>query len=335
MEVFFLDVAQGTCQVLLLGNRSAIVLDSGARNGRVPLQFLKRMGIDHLAALITTHSHDDHMGGATAILGEYQDMIDVIGFVKDDEFLATSFWARICELVREGTLQRNQLARLECNRSPQIVWKDETIQSALRVFAPIPFQNLQAEAEGNSNATSAVLILDVGERRIIFGADADLVEWRDIYSNFGPISCDILGVPHHGRRMHENQADLEWLYGEAIDADIAVVSVGTTNTYRHPREDVIHCLTEFGARVMCTQITSRCHDDLESVRSAMSFAKKYVGASSSTRKVTATGRSRSVPCAGTIRVDISQHAVSVESLEAHQSAVNLFASVTVCPLCRL
>ena len=92
MEVFFLDVAQGTCQVLLLGNRSAIVLDSGARNGRVPLQFLKRMGIDHIAALITTHSHDDHMGGATAILGEYQDMIDVIGFVKDDQFLATSFW---------------------------------------------------------------------------------------------------------------------------------------------------------------------------------------------------------------------------------------------------
>jgi len=124
MEVFFLDVAQATCQILLIGDRTAIVIDSGTRSGQLPLRFLKRMGIDRLAALLTTHTHSDHLGGATAILGEYQGRIDGIGFVQDDLFLDTRYWKRLSQCVADDTIRRNQLIRLECRRELQIVWDD-------------------------------------------------------------------------------------------------------------------------------------------------------------------------------------------------------------------
>ena len=54
MEVFFLDVAQGTCQIVLIGNRTALVIDSGTRNSRLPLQFLRRRGIERFGGI----SHD-------------------------------------------------------------------------------------------------------------------------------------------------------------------------------------------------------------------------------------------------------------------------------------
>ena len=43
MEVYFLDVGQGTCQIILLGARRAIVIDCGTSKDRTVLHFLQRM----------------------------------------------------------------------------------------------------------------------------------------------------------------------------------------------------------------------------------------------------------------------------------------------------
>ncbi len=65
MEVFFLDVGQASCNIILLGDRRAIVIDSGSGKGSLPLKFLKRCRVDRIAALVVTHS--DHIGGATCV----------------------------------------------------------------------------------------------------------------------------------------------------------------------------------------------------------------------------------------------------------------------------
>lgn len=339
MEVFFLDVAQGTCEIVLVGNRTAIVIDSGTRNGRLPLQFLMRMGIDRLAAILTTHSHSDHMGGATAILGEYGGRIDRIGFVQDDLFLDTAYWKRLSQWVDDKTIRRDQLVRLECSPNPQIIWPDASSRPhapqgvALRVFAPLSVQNIQAQQQKNPNATSAVVILDVGKKRVVFAADSEMVQWQDIHRTHGTIPCDVLSVPHHGGAIHESPDDLSWLYRDALNPHVAVVSVGTTNSYGHPHEDVVRALTTCGATVMCTQITTRCSGDLESVR-RNHLVQRYIGASSTTAEYTKAGNSRNVPCAGTIRVEVAPNQFVVESLAAHQSMVDQLPTNPTCPLCR-
>ncbi len=292
------------------------------------------MEIDRIAALLTTHSHQDHMGGAAAILGEYQDMIDVFGFVKDDQFLETAYWARLSELIYQGLIQRNQLVRLECNPVPQIIWQDTKLNATLRVLAPLPVQNIQAEQHRNANATSAVLILDVRSHRIVFGADSALVEWQDIHAMFGKIACDVLATPHHGGTIHTDQAALDWLYNDALGARHAVISVGTTNTYGHPRADVVRSLRASGATVLCTQMTEQCSDDLESLRTSIT-PKTHVGASSNVKQLNLSGRSRNVRCAGTVRVKLVAGKLNIDNLSAHQVAVKNLPQKSKCPLCQL
>lgn len=335
MEVFFLDVAQGMCHIMLVGDQTAIVIDSGSgaktKQSTIPLQFLQRMGIKKIAALLTTHSHKDHMGGAVNILGHYQDQIARIGFVDDGTFRTSPYWVRISEFINEGKLDRDCLIRLECSSIPQVVWENSSLNAKFQVIAPLPIQNLQATEQETPNATSAVLVLDIGTKRIVFAGDSEFIEWKDIHREHGTLHCNLLSVSHHGGDIKCSQDELAWLYRDAVKPEVAIISVGTTNTHHHPREDVVRALTECGAKVMCTQITKQCNNDLEFVRS-ISLPKRYDGASSETKCLTrSSGNSKNVACAGTIRVEIDERSVKVESLIAHQALVDQIQS----PLCRL
>lgn len=339
MEVFCLDVAQGTCQIILLGDRRAIVIDCGSRSDRQALQFLARMGIDSIERLIVSHSHDDHIGGAVGVLGAFQDQIERICFVQDDRFLNSTFWLRISELYRTGRLRKNQLVRLEVSDSPQLVWTDDQRSVRLRTYSPTAAENLLAQQTQQPNPTSAVLFLEAGSHRIVFAADSEVAQWREIYQRAGRrLSCDVLVVPHHAGRFHSSADDLEWMYSQALELGVAVISVGTTNQHGHPRADVVAAIARHGGRVMCTQITPRCNGNdtnLEFLRPAVLSPVLHPGSSSPEPDFTDAGRSRNVACAGTVRVEMTAKNLTVSRLDDHQRAIDrLVADNRLCPLCR-
>ncbi len=337
MEVFFLDVAQGTCQIILLGERRAIVIDCGIPNDRIVVQFLRRMGVEHIERLIVSHSHDDHIGGAVSVLGAYQDRISKICFVQDHKFLRSAFWGRISELWKSGQLTADQLVRLEVSDRPQEIWADDAKSFKLRTYSPAAIENLAAQEAETPNPTSAVLFLDARGQRIIFAADSEVAQWREIHRKYGQrMKCEVLSVPHHAGRSHNSADDLEWLFGQALDVDVAVISVGTTNTHGHPRQDVVAAMTNRGTKVLCTQITRRCHADLESLRPGVLRPLTFLGRSSPVRDVTSRGNSRNVGCAGTVRVEAAATGLIVDRLNDHQRAVDqLPQTAASCPLCRL
>lgn len=336
MEVYFLDVGQGTCQVILLGARRAIVIDCGTSKDRTVLHFLQRTGIDHIACLIVSHSHDDHSGATVAILGEYQDRIDRICFVQDDQFLRSAFWLRISELLKEDILRKAQLVRLEVADRPQLVWQDQSLRARLRTFSPLAAENLLAQEEGKQNPTSAVLFFDVGARRVMFAADSEVGQWREIRRSAGRRQmCDILAVPHHGGATGSTKQELAWLLDEAIQANVAVVSVGTSNTHGHPRMDVIQAITARGISVMCTQITRKCSHDLEGLRPGVLQPITVFGRSSPTRDLTKRGNSRNVACAGTVRAIFTADDLVIDRFDDHQQAIYALAiGASGHPLCR-
>ena len=134
MEIFFLDVGQASCNIILLGGKRAIVIDAGAGKGSLPLRFLKRFGIETIAALVITHSHADHIGGATSILGDYGGNIEHIWFVDDGRFSQSVFWTRVKGYIDDGILRRTCLRRLEHTDFPQIVWAWSFLQLAKLVL---------------------------------------------------------------------------------------------------------------------------------------------------------------------------------------------------------
>lgn len=184
-------------------------------------------------------------------------MKKVICKINDGSFVSSAFCSRIRNFIDEGVLTREHLCRLECGVYPTIVWEDASLDAAARVFAPLAIQNLIATESNKPNATSAVLILDYGSKRIVFGTDSQLAEWKDINSRYRTIRCDVLSVPHHGNHIDVDDSNMEWLYNEAIKADVAVLSVATTSR-SHPRQEVIRSLRLNDTHVMCSQISSRC-----------------------------------------------------------------------------
>jgi hypothetical protein len=219
------------------------------------------------------------------------------------------------------------------------MYSDPAQNLDIKLFSPNAAQNLVAQAAERANSTSAIVVLQVGARRIVFPGDSDIAQWRLIRQHRGsPLTCDVLAIPHHGGLVggQVNANDLKLLYGDCLEPRVAIVSVGTSNTHGHPLPEVISALTRCGSAVVCTQITKKCCDRLESLRPAVLQPLQHVGKSRPIGDFTATGNSRNVACAGTVLVRIDRQRVEVERLAEHQDAVDRLTQTAAggpLPLC--
>jgi len=333
MEINFVDVGLGSCQIIHLGGRSAIVIDCGLRSDYIALQFLKKLGIVTIKRLITSHSDNDHVGGAVSILNAYQDNIEQILAVQDHKWLHTRYWQRIDYLIRNGVLQSNNVKRLEVASAAKQVWSDGE-HSRLRLFSPNFIQNQQAQASSRANGTSAVLVLDHGDHRVVFAGDSEMPQWKEIFNRRSqiPLDCDILTVPHHGGLMNAASSDLDWLYDKAIRAKFAILSVGTRPNPKHPRSEIVARLLSSGARILCTQLTNLCHDKPSLLHPAVLKPLVPFGRSADNE---VRDRRSCVGCAGTIVATISAAGCNISRLNEHQLAVDQLARDSAGhPLCR-
>jgi len=334
MEVYFVDIGRGTSCVILLGDNRAIVIDCGKQSG-VLLQLLKRFQVQELERLCVSHNHDDHVGGAVAVLTEYEGMIDRVCFLEDGKLLQTLFWRKVKQQIENGTLQTRQLVRLHCDDRPKMLYEERSRKLTLKIFSPRFIDNLQAKDENDANATSAVLVLTCGNRRVVFAGDSTIRQWKRIREErSSPLACDILSVAHHAGIVWDDPSELAWLYSEGVRPSNAVVSVATSNTDGHPRREVITNLIAAGAKVMCTQITTRCCDSLEPLRPGV-VPIILPGRSKPTRDLTGSGNSRDVACAGTVVAEIMNDRLLIRRISDHQAAVDrLTTHPGGHPLCR-
>ena len=128
MEVYFLDVGQGSCHVALIGEQRAIVIDSGPSTGRVLTQILQRYAVQRIEVLATTHSHADHSGGSIEILATYAGQIGKIALLHDPSLFASAYWHRLRELIDADEIALNQLTRVEAADQPQQLFCDTTVR---------------------------------------------------------------------------------------------------------------------------------------------------------------------------------------------------------------
>jgi beta-lactamase superfamily II metal-dependent hydrolase len=340
MEVYFVDVGQGTCNVVLLGNRRAIVIDSGRRATELRL-LLNWLGIDRLVCLAISHLDADHAGGFPAILTDFRGRIGTICYPNDHRVQTTPLWRKICSEIKGGHLTKQQLVRLEYEKNPKTVWRSPGLKAELKLFSPTFGENQIAIRARDSNAASGVLVLKMGDRRIVFPGDSSLEQWREIRNCRGSVlPCEVIAVPHHAGVIWPGHWDdtrlrteLQWLYTEAIRAVHAVISVGTSNGEGHPRQEVIEELRKLGTIVTCTQITKQCCRNLETQRPAL-IPLILPGRAWAQKTTTNSGNSKDVGCAGTVVADITPTTVTVRQLAEHQSAVGALAARPHCsPLC--
>jgi len=337
-ECWFLDVGQGTSNVILLGEGKAIVIDCGPRGSQQTMQLLTRQYIDTLEAVIISHNDNDHDGNVSRVLSQYRRAVRRVLFLQDRAVtneMPKTFGVLRC--AADGDFPDPE--RLETKAAkPQVLFSQNGI--VLSVLYPNLMQNLDAQGAGIPNQTSAVLLLSCAERRVVFSGDATIEAWDWLTVRFPenkPLACDIMTIPHHGGAISRSEAteavSQHHLYTDLIRPTYGVVSVATVNPHDHPNIVTIKALRDAGVTVLCTQMTSKCSNDLEAIRSSRGTIP---APSRSVEEPDYTGshRSRHVACFGSVVAEISKSELRIRNLKRHQQNMLTFSALGYFgPLC--
>jgi competence protein ComEC len=199
--------------------------------------YLRRRG-GALAALILSHPHADHVGGAASVLRRLG-----AGVVWDAAFVLGSD-------VYGGVLREA--------RARQIPWQrvepgDSLVVDGVSVRVLAPDSAWTASLD-DPNLASVVVSVRVGEVRFLLVGDAEAAEERWLLARAradrtvaDALRADVLKVGHHGSSTSTTPEFLG-----AVSPSLALVSVGAGNVYGHPSATVLHRLRQAGAEVLRT-----------------------------------------------------------------------------------
>ena len=214
LRVSFLDVGQGD-GILLETPQGAVLVDAGSPEARVDRQ-LRRMGLRSLAALVTTHAHRDHVGGAPAVLrsltvGEVIDpMQRGVGF--DEREMRRIARQRGVPLVPARVGQTYGLGQLRL----RVLWPDHA-----------------GSRDEDPHLHGTVLLASYGSIDLLLTGDSESGVTRSL-----PLrQVEVLKVAHHGSSDSGLAAELRMLRPR-----VAVISVAAHNDYGHPRADTLAAL---------------------------------------------------------------------------------------------
>ena len=237
VEIHLLDVGQGDAIALRSPRGRWVLVDAGrawtsgdaGRSTVIP--HLRRRG-GALALLVLTHPHADHIGGAASVLralrpAEVRDAAFVEaseGYraLLEDARTVGARWAR----VRPG--ERIDVDGLELEfLAPDSAWT-----AGLR----------------DPNEASTVVRARYGAVRVLLTGDAEAGEESWLLGHASErLSAEVLKVGHHGSSTSTTPAFLQ-----AVAPRVALVSVGTANTYGHPSPAVMQRLLDNGVTVLRT-----------------------------------------------------------------------------------
>lgn len=228
------DVGQGDAMVIRSQNQIAVI-DVG-RDRKLIDACLTRLGIERIDLLVLTHFDLDHVGGLPgAIEGRQVNQALISPFIDE------RWGASVSKLELEKSGAVSSYGQIGVNGSlGQFRWQ---------VLSP---QSGAAGAEDSNDASIVILwqspqlnlltMADLGERgQMRMAADSDV--WLGQGLDAVPM---VLKVSHHG------SADQYPELIEELGADLALVSVGSDNSYGHPTLKTLTLLERVGAKVFRT-----------------------------------------------------------------------------------
>ncbi len=234
LALHFLNVGQGDGAVIRTPHGHFVVVDAGPKTEavdagrRVVVPFLSQQGVAELSAMVISHAHADHVGGASAVLERFHtDLVLEPGMPFSDPV----YIHFLDEVAAEG-----------------VPWRpghpgDRFVLDGVAFSLLHPDSTWPGLGE-DLNEDSLILLVEYGSFRALFPGDAGLVAEGYLHGRVGRV--DLLKVGHHGSRTATGDAWLDELHPKA-----AVVSVGRNN-YGHPAPGTLDRLQQHGVPVWRT-----------------------------------------------------------------------------------
>jgi competence protein ComEC len=238
-EVHVLDVGQGDAIAVRTAAGRWLLFDAGRawpggdEGRRQIVPYLARHG-GELVAFVLSHPHADHVGGAESTIGALRPT-----WYFDPGYAGES-----------GPYRRSLIAA----RRSRTGWRrvrprDSLVVDDVTVTFLAP-DSAWADSLGDPNEASTVARVRIGDVTILLTGDAEAGEERWLLRHQRDLlDVDVLKVAHHG----SNTSSTPEFLG-AVTPRLAVVSVGTGNTYGHPNRGVMRSLAATGAVTLRTDL---------------------------------------------------------------------------------
>jgi competence protein ComEC len=249
VEIDFIDVGQGDAVALRTPAGRWILVDAGERDDgwdageRRVLPFLRARGARRIEALVLTHPHADHIGGAVAVMRALP-----VGRVIDPGMpMGTPVYLQTLRAAEERGIPWNAARQ---DRTMHIDGVE------LRFLWPTADA---AAAPEDANDVSAVLLVRYGDFSALLTGDAPSSVEERLVARYGDtLRADVLKAGHHGSRTASSAAFLD-----AVEPELAVVSAGVRNDYGHPHGEVLARLQVRGIGLARTDLDGTVRIEVE------------------------------------------------------------------------
>ena len=223
LQIIYFDVGQAD-STLIMNNGKTTLIDAGNdTDGDDLVKYIKFQKISKIDTVIATHLHADHIGGLDDIIDNFD-----IGTVYMPDTINTD--KQVEEFL--DAMERKKL-------NYEVPEVGEKFKNGL---ADCEVMSIDNKAKDLNNSSIVIQMNYLGQSYLFMGDSEKEVEnsrdWNKV---------NVLKVGHHGSNTSSTERFLN-----QVKPEIAIISVGANNQYKHPSTDVLTRLKSLNINIYRT-----------------------------------------------------------------------------------
>ena len=223
LQIIYFDVGQAD-STLIMNNGKTTLIDAGNdTDGDDLVKYIKFQKISKIDTVIATHLHADHIGGLDDIIDNFD-----IGTVYMPDTINTD--KQVEEFL--DAMERKKL-------NYEVPEVGEKFKNGL---ADCEVMSIDNKAKDLNNSSIVIQMNYLGQSYLFMGDSEKEVEnsrdWNKV---------NVLKVGHHGSNSSSTERFLN-----QVKPEIAIISVGANNQYKHPSTDVLTRLKSLNINIYRT-----------------------------------------------------------------------------------
>lgn len=223
LQIIYFDVGQADSTLIMNNGKNTLIDGGNDSDGDDLVKYIKSQKISRIDTVIATHLHADHVGGLDDIIDSFDIgtvyMPDTVNTDKQvEEFLDAMERKNLeYEVPEIGTKFDNGLANCE-------------------------IMSIDNNAEDLNNS-SIVIQMNYLEQKYLFMGDSE----KEVENSREWNKVNVLKVGHHGSNTSSTERFLN-----QVKPEIAIISVGANNQYKHPSTNVLTRLKDLNINIYRT-----------------------------------------------------------------------------------